>query len=136
MNFNLMINFLAARMIMRSKFLIMLFWISISWSKIWPPDQNCQILMNKFDLMNKLNFNLMIKNSISWKSWILISWNSTSWSFPFCYTNLTNLINCYLKFHRFPILLTIETVNMIRLLSFNDYWYWSLFLIYWWNKYK
>jgi len=50
-----------------------------SWSKRQPPDQNCQILMNKFDLMNKLNFDLMIKNSTSWKSWILISWNSTSW---------------------------------------------------------
>ncbi len=25
------------------------------------------------------NFNLMINNLISWKSWILISWNSTSW---------------------------------------------------------
>jgi hypothetical protein len=33
--------------------------------------------------MNKLNFDLMIKNSISWKSWISISWNSTSWSFPY-----------------------------------------------------
>jgi hypothetical protein len=35
--------------------------------------------MNTFDLLNKLNFNLMIKNLTSWKSWILISWNSTSW---------------------------------------------------------
>ncbi len=72
MIFNLMINLLAARAIMRSKFLIMLFWILISWLKIWPPDRHCQILMNKFDLMNKFNFDLM-------KKWISISWNSTSW---------------------------------------------------------
>ncbi len=43
--------------------------VSTSWS----------ILLDKFDLMNKHNFDLMIKNLISWKSWILISWNSTSW---------------------------------------------------------
>jgi hypothetical protein len=41
------------------------------------------ILLDKFDLMNKLNFDLMIENLISWKSWISISWNSTSWTFPF-----------------------------------------------------
>ena len=76
-----MIDLLAARTIMRSKFLIMLFWISISWSKIRPPDRHCQILMNKFDLMNKFNFDLM-------KKWILISWNSTSWSMPVYNSNL------------------------------------------------
>ena len=38
--------------------------VSTSWS----------ILLNKFDLM--------IVILISWKKWILIAWNSTSWSFP------------------------------------------------------
>jgi hypothetical protein len=40
--------------------------VSTSWS----------ILLDKFDLMNKLNFDLMIENSISWIStswpWVLI----------------------------------------------------------------
>ena len=75
LNFDLMIDLLAARMIMRSKFLIKLFGILISWSKIRPPDQICQILKPNFDLMNKNNFDLM-------KKWISISWNSTSWSIP------------------------------------------------------
>jgi hypothetical protein len=55
--------------------LIMLFRVLISWSKCLPPDWHCEILMNKFDLMNKFNFNLM-------KKWISISWNLTSWSIP------------------------------------------------------
>jgi hypothetical protein len=37
------------------------------------------ILLDKFNLMNKLNFDLMIKNLISWKSWISILWNWISW---------------------------------------------------------
>jgi hypothetical protein len=37
------------------------------------------ILLDKFDLMNKLHFDLMIENLTSWKSWISISWNLTSW---------------------------------------------------------
>ena len=75
LNFDLMIDLLATRTIMRLKCVIMLVWVSTSWSKCQPPDWHCQILMNKFDLMNKLNFDLM-------KKLILISWNSTSWSFP------------------------------------------------------
>ncbi len=73
-NFDLMTDLLAAKTIMRLKFKKGK-GILTSWSKCWPPDRHCQILMNKFDLMNKLNFDLM-------KKWILISWNSTSWSFP------------------------------------------------------
>ena len=48
-------------------------------------DRSVDLLINiivSFDLMKKENFDLMIDNSTSWKSWILISWNSTSWSFP------------------------------------------------------
>ncbi len=103
-NFDLMIDLLAASAIMRSKFLIMLFWISISWSKIQPPDQNCQILINKFELMNQLNFDLMIKNLISWKSWILISWNLTSWLFPI-HTAFwhTSKLWCYLWIPQKPV---------------------------------
>jgi hypothetical protein len=51
-NFNLMINFLAARMTMIIKSIV---------REFGPPDRHCQVLMNKFDLMNKLNFDLMKK---------------------------------------------------------------------------
>ncbi len=47
--------------------------VSTSWS----------ILLDKFDLMNKHNFDHMIKNLISWKSWISISWNLTFWPWVF-----------------------------------------------------
>ncbi len=43
--------------IMRSKLLIVLFWVSISWSKCRPPDQ------------------YYWTNSISWTNWISISWS-------------------------------------------------------------
>ncbi len=46
--------------------------VSTSWS----------ILLDKFDLMNKHNFDLIIVLFISWKMAISISWNSTSWSLP------------------------------------------------------
>jgi hypothetical protein len=75
LSFDLMIDLLATRTIMRSKCVIMLVWVSISLSKCRPPDRHCQILMNKFDLMKKLNFDLM-------KKWISISWKLTSWSIP------------------------------------------------------
>ncbi len=39
--------------------------------------------------MKKENFDLMIDNSTSWKSWILISWNSTSWP-PVSYIKVIN----------------------------------------------
>jgi hypothetical protein len=49
------------------------------------------------------NFDLMIDNLISWKSWISISWNSTSWSIPektlfyplFCCVDI--LVHCQLS---------------------------------------
>jgi len=49
------------------KLKIMLLRLSISWSIFQPPEQNWQILL---------------KLPTSWKMWLLISWNLTSWSFP------------------------------------------------------
>jgi hypothetical protein len=57
LNFDLMIILATNKLIMRSKLLIMLFWVSISWSKIRPPDQ------------------YYWTNSISWTNWISISWS-------------------------------------------------------------
>ncbi len=54
--------------------------VSTSWS----------ILLDKFDLMNKHNFILMIVILISWKMAISISWNLTSWSLPNFF-----FFNCY-----------------------------------------
>ncbi len=65
-----MIYLLAARTIMRSKFVIMLVWVLSSWSKCQPPDQYyCKFRSHekwefqphdrKFDLLKKLNFDLM-----------------------------------------------------------------------------
>jgi hypothetical protein len=62
-----MIDLLAARTIMRSKFLIMLFWILISWSKLSNineqirPHEQIEFWSHdrKFDLLKKLNFDLM-----------------------------------------------------------------------------
>ncbi len=61
LSFDLMINLLVTRTIMRLKLVIMLFWVLISWSKCWTPDQYYWTPL------------------ISWKSWILISW-SLFWS--------------------------------------------------------
>ena len=109
LSFDLMIDLLATRTIMRSKCVIMLVWVSISLSKCRPPDRHCQILMNKFNLMNTLNFDLM-------KKWILISWNSTSWP----WVKMSNL-----KFNNDTIRLPINVLNNMRnclklLLHFRD----------------
>ncbi len=60
--------------IMRSKLLIMLFWVLISWSKCQPPDQiEFQSHDRKFNLLKKLNFDLMKFDLmiISLKKWDL-----------------------------------------------------------------
>ncbi len=100
MIFDLMIVLATNKSIMRSKLEIMLFGVLISWSECLSPDQHCQILMNKFDLMNKNNFDLM-------KKWISISWNLTSWSMPlaqgqeveFHEIKIQNIWNIYMIFH-------------------------------------
>jgi len=38
------------------------------------------------------NFDLMNKNSTSWKSWILISWNLTSWPWVGLFSGKGNLV--------------------------------------------
>ncbi len=96
MNFDLMIVLATNKSIMRSKLktallgnLYLMIEVSTSWS----------ILLDKFDLMNKHNFDLMIKNLISWKSWISISWNLTSWSFPFNRSKTSTIsVNIYVDF--------------------------------------
>jgi hypothetical protein len=80
LNFNLMIVLGTNKLIMRSKFLIILFLnfdlmikVSTSWSKL--SHINEQIWSNEqisFWSHEKVNFDLM-------KKWILISWNLTSW---------------------------------------------------------
>ena len=60
-----MIDLLVTRTIMRLKFVIMLVWVSISWSKCRPPDW------------------YYWTNSTSWTNWILTSgtnWILASWS--------------------------------------------------------
>ncbi len=96
-----MIALAANKLIMRLKLPNnALFWISISWSicqsQEWSwdwilksiirqfrsHDWSVNLLINiivSFYLMKNENFDLMINNLTSWKSWILISWNSTSW---------------------------------------------------------
>ena len=46
-----------------------------------------------FDLLKNVTFNLLIGVSTSWKISCLISWNSTSWSFPIL-TSIVLLCSC------------------------------------------
>ncbi len=100
LNFNLMIVLGTNKLIMRSKFLIMLFWISTSWSYLqltnqsW--DQNCLIMLlfefwsHKKGLIRRSNHYYEFQPHEKWeKIWphefdlmkktISISWNLTSW---------------------------------------------------------
>jgi hypothetical protein len=95
--FDLMIVLAAKKLIMRSKLPNnALFWILISWSIVsHKNDHEIKILksiIRQFRSHEKCheqeiesiirNFKHMIDNLISWKSWISISWNLTSWSIP------------------------------------------------------
>ena len=77
------------KLIMRSKLLIMLFWILIC-HKNDHEIKTLKSIIRQFRCHEKCcdqeiiirNFDLMIEVSTSWKSWILVSWNLTSWSIP------------------------------------------------------
>ena len=94
-SFDLMIDLLVTRTLIRSKLVKLLCWVLISWSKIQPPDQ----YYCKFWFHKKENFNLMIKNLISWKSCILISWDLTSWP-PLTFLSLRKNILWIIKLRK------------------------------------
>jgi len=118
LNFGLMIVLATNKSIIRSKLLIMLFWISISWSICYSQERSLERNPKKAILISwKMvwsgdriiirNFDLMIKVSTSRKSWILISWNSTSWPWVQGLMVRITLINLVLGF-RDKIIVRIE----------------------------
>ncbi len=81
----------------------------------WPPE--------KLDFRSPdRSFDLLIVLSISWKIWLLISWNSTSWSFPFA----TNLANYFYFFFRNSERLSCFT-QLLTILSFSIFFSYDYF---------
>ncbi len=80
-------------------------------------------LLGNFDLMKKgwsgdqiiiRNFNLMINLSTSWKSWISISWNLTSWPWVNYYRSCLKSIYLKIKLLFEATTLANENLTMVK----------------------
>ena len=101
-----MIVLVTNKLIMRSKFLKMLFWISISWSKCQPPDQ------------------YYWTNSTSWTNTIWTSW-SKSWS-----PEKVEFWSHEIQPHdHFPIV----SIQLFQTFSVKDGGDCRPFCLYWWS---